>query len=122
MNWNKSKTIAKNAKMKIEDQITKLAAEYCDLIAGDHHKDRDCHWKIETVWSYGAPPKYIVKHDGYIHDSIDIPCKTYADALAELRHRIKMAVETERLYKDSETGVAFPGADIPGELREAYEL
>ena len=68
------------------DEITKLTGEWYKLIGSDHHKDRDCHWYIETKWSYGNSPVYIVNHYGYIiTDEINESCSTYEDALKTLK-------------------------------------
>jgi len=34
--------------------ITNLTNEWYQLISRDHHKDRDCHFYINTVWSYSV--------------------------------------------------------------------
>ena len=52
----------------LDEQITALTQEYCTLISGDHHKDRDCHFSVEKVWSYGEAPRYRVEHQGYINE------------------------------------------------------
>lgn len=85
--------------MKAQDKITELAGEYHKLIAGDHHKDKDCHWSIETRWSYGQEPKFIVRHRGHLFHDVDTVCATYAEALATLRSELKTAVTLERLHK-----------------------
>lgn len=52
--------------MTVEEEITKLSGEWYRYVNLDHHKDRDCHFYIEKVWSYGDPPKYRAVHQGYI--------------------------------------------------------
>lgn len=108
--------------MKTEEQIQQLANEYQKLIGSDHHKDRDCHWYIETRWSYGAPAKYVVRHNGYIYDEVEIVCDSYRGALAALREEIKTAVETEKIHQQQEDGAGFPHDDLPSEVKLAYEL
>jgi hypothetical protein len=105
----------------IEKQIQELAAEYYRLIGPEHHKDRDCHWYIETVWSYGAPARYIVRHYGYLHDEVEETCATYQDALETLRSEIGHAIEAEKISQEQGDGVTFP-SDLPGELRAGFEL
>lgn len=80
----------------IQKDIVKLSEEWHDLISGDHHKDKDCHWYIETRWSYGEPPEYRVLHNGYVTDDIEISCNSYEAALTELRTIIKRAIEREK--------------------------
>jgi exonuclease III len=106
--------------MKIEQEITELSAKYYELIGADHHKDRDCHWTIETKWSYGQPPVYIVEHHGYLHNTERAKFETYAGALAYLKSELKDAIEIEEFHKANLDGIRFPD-DIPGELR-AFEL
>ena len=106
--------------MKQTERITKLAQEYHELISGDHHKDKDCHWTIETRWSYGNPPVYIVSHNGHLHKVEKTTCGTYEAALAVLREELKDAVEIEQFSKAECNDIRFPD-DIPGELR-AFEL
>ena len=67
------------------DEITNLTEEWYSLIGSDHHKDRDCHWYIETKWSYGYPPVYTVHHYGYIVNEIEEECDTYNAALLKLK-------------------------------------
>ena len=60
-----------NMNRELLDDITNLTAVWYELIGGDHHKDRDCHWYVETKWSYGNTPTYKVHHFGYILDTIE---------------------------------------------------
>lgn len=106
--------------MNLEKQIEKLTVEYHGMISSDHHKDRDCHWSIETRWSYGKPPVYVVRHDGYLHSTDEAICDSYAGALAVLRDELQSAIEIERFSKAELEGVRFPD-DLPGEMR-AFEL
>ena len=80
----------------INKQILDLSNEWHELISEGIHKDRDCHWYIETIWSYGLVPKYFVKHNGYISDDIEIPCSSYEDALIQLRNVLKIVIEREK--------------------------
>lgn len=52
--------------MTVEEEITQLTEQWYRYVGLDHHKDRDCHFYIEKVWSYGEPPKYRALHGGYI--------------------------------------------------------
>lgn len=80
----------------IVEEITKLTEEWYRLIGSDHHKDRDCHWYIETKWSYGYPPVYTVQHHGYIIDRIEEECDSYEIALIFLRDTLKKEIEDEK--------------------------
>ena len=85
-------------------EITQLTEEWYFLIGKDHHKDRDCHWYIETKWSYGHPPIYIVQHHGYIlHDFKETECSSYEKALTVLRDTLKEKIEEEKkIQKENE--------------------
>ncbi len=78
------------------EEINTLTNEWYCLIGKEHHKDRDCHWYIETKWSYGQPPIYTIHHYGYILDEIQETWKTYELALERLR---EILTEEIRQYK-----------------------
>jgi len=82
----------------IIEEITNLTDEWYTLCGkGGYYKDRDAHWYIETKWSYGQPPKYIVQHYGYIlHDFEEIECSSYEEALVVLRDTLKEKIEEEK--------------------------
>jgi len=84
----------------IVEEITRLTEEWYKLIGGDHHKDRDCHWYVETKWSYGQQPTYTVQHFGYILDDITIECCSYEQALACLKNKLEQAIKQEQAYKE----------------------
>lgn len=83
----------------IIEEITELTDEWYFLIGKDHHKDRDCHWYIETKWSYGEPPKYIIQHYGYILDEIQETWKTYELALERLKEILTEEITQYKSYK-----------------------
>jgi len=81
----------------MNEQITKLTEEWYHLIGKDHHKDRDCHWYIETKWSYGYPPVYTIQHFGYIiHPNIEIECSSYDEALEVLKQLLIEKIQEEK--------------------------
>jgi hypothetical protein len=85
----------------IINEITKLTDEWYFLIGKDHHKDRDCHWYIETRWSYGYSPVYTVQHHGYIlHDFEEIECSSYEEALNTLRNVLTEKIEEEKKIQE----------------------
>ena len=86
---------------EIQNEILKLTTEWDELVCSDLHKDRDCHWYIETRWSYGGTPEYRVFHNGYVTDEIEIACDTYETALEELRTILKRAIERLRESKEN---------------------
>ena len=86
----------------IIEEITNLTDEWYHLIGKDHHKDRDCHWYIETKWSYGFPPKYLVCHYGYILDEIEEECDSYELALTRLKDILTEEIKQYRIYQTNE--------------------
>lgn len=65
---------------EIDDKITALTGAWYAYAGMDHHKDRDCHFYIEKVWSYGNSPIYRVSHPGYITDFVSHDFQTSAEA------------------------------------------
>jgi hypothetical protein len=88
-------------KEEILNQITELSKEWYILIGDDHHKDRDCHFYINTVWSYGEKQKYRVEHYGYIFRDIEEEFDTYGEAAMFLLNKIKEMIKV--VEKDLET-------------------
>jgi hypothetical protein len=86
---------------EILDQITELSKEWYILIGGDHHKDRDCHFYINTVWSYGQKQKYRVEHYGYIFRDVEEEFDTYNEAALFLLKKIKEMIKV--VEKDLES-------------------
>jgi hypothetical protein len=88
---------------EILNEITELSKEWYILIGGDHHKDRDCHFYINTVWSYGKKQKYRVEHYGYIFRDIEEEFDSYNEAAMFLLNKIKemiKVVETEGEFNE----------------------
>jgi len=77
-------------------EVTKLTEDWYRLIGQYHHKDKDCHWYIETKWSYGLSPTYIVRHYGYILDEVDEEFETYEEALNFLKDFLIKSIEEEK--------------------------
>ena len=86
----------------IIEEITELTAEWYKIIGPDHHKDRDCHWYIETKWSYGQPPLYTIQHFGYILDDINENWSTYELALERLKETLTEEIKQYRKYVTNE--------------------
>lgn len=82
------------------ESITVLTKEWQALVCADHYKDRDLHWTIETRWSYGKEPVYIIYHYGYVAEKIEEPCASYEDALERLARILRVAIETEKKWRD----------------------
>jgi hypothetical protein len=84
----------------IIQEITNLTQEWYTLIGSDHHKDRDCHWYVETVWSYGNKPEYIIRHYGYILDEIEERWNSYDLALGRLKEILEEKIKEEKESQD----------------------
>jgi hypothetical protein len=81
---------------KITEEITVLTNEWYELIGPSHHKDKDCHWYINTKWSYGYSPIFVVEHFGYILSDIEIECGSYQEALKTLKEQLILAIKQEK--------------------------
>ena len=84
------------------DRVTELTEQWYKLIGPVHHKDRCCHWYIETRWSYGFSPVYVVLHHGYILDKIEEEFKTHDEALDYLIEFLSQAIEDEKLSQQQD--------------------
>ena len=85
---------------KIIEEITKLTDEWYNLIGPRHHKDRCCHWYIETKWSYGNSPTYTIHHYGYILDEINENWSTYDMALKRLKEILEQNIKEEKEWQE----------------------
>ncbi len=81
--------------IKNKEIIKKLTDSWYDRVAINHHKDRDCHWYINTVYSYGKLPVYRVEHYGYIHEDISEVYSSYKEAEESLIEILKEALKNE---------------------------
>lgn len=98
---------------KTEKEIVRLSGIWYDYVSQDHHKDKDCHWFIEKVYSYGQAPLYQAYHWGYMGEDFQgNKCKTIEEAEEELlnairyiikKQRDKVAKGLEMLLKDPDT-------------------
>ena len=82
-------------------ELRKLTQKWYKLVNLDHHKDRDCHFYINEVWSYGSAPIWRVEHFGYVADEFSVDCATYEEAQNELISRIKDMFKEEAKWANS---------------------
>ena len=69
----------------MEEEIKRLGNIWYKYVSHDHHKDRDCHFKIVQDYRYGDESVFWAEHDGYIgcdHFSDEVP--TYEEAQKKL--------------------------------------
>lgn len=84
----------------LSDEIVRLSGIWYELVNVDHHKDKDCHWSIETTYSYGDGPRFTVWHDGYVYKRVSNEYKTLRAALTGLRDELKRAIAGQRAWAE----------------------
>jgi hypothetical protein len=75
-------------------KIPRLVALWYETISGLHHKDRDCHFRINSHWRYSGEHQFEVEHAGYLLDDI---CRTYPTlelAEASLVTMLKLGIDS----------------------------
>ena len=88
-------------KQQIKQEITRLSRFWYKWVVNDHHKDCDCHWYINKVWSYGNKPEYRVCHYGYVFEpkEQEIICNSFQKA-----HKVLYNLLVEAINKEKEWG------------------
>jgi hypothetical protein len=86
---------------EILNQITELTKKWYIEIGKDHHKDRDCHFYINTVWSYGQKQKYRVEHYGYLYKDVEETFDTYREAAEYLLKTLEIMIEREKNIEET---------------------
>ena len=82
--------------MNIEEEIVYLSKLWYRYVCLDHHKDRDCHFYVQKIWSYGDAPYYQAHHYGYVSDNFEgTKCDTLDEAQEELRDFLYLAIHKE---------------------------
>ena len=76
-------------------RLDELIAKYNEYVCRDHHKDRDCHFSIDKIWSYGVFAGYIVRHYGYVNELRSPTFSTYADAESWLISKLEELTKPE---------------------------
>lgn len=94
----------------LDEEITRMTAAWMTYVNKDHHKDRDCHWWIEKMWSCGDPPKYRANHEGYIGGRIDTPWRE-TNHVATLDLREALAEEIAHAVGWAKGRIAKPEED-----------
>lgn len=78
---------------ELEREIETLAERWYLALLDRPYRDRDCHWLIESQWSYGSPPGHVVVHQGDIYGRIEEEYATRGEALSALRGHLVAALE-----------------------------
>lgn len=63
-------------------KLLNLTKDWYEMVGLDHHKDRDCRFRIVTEYAYDQKPVFRVEHDGYIAGDIyfyDLPSMKAAE-------------------------------------------
>lgn len=81
-----------------------LLETWYELIGGDHHKDRDCHFYIERNFSTYKKSEWRLYHHGYWIDDYEETFPTYKEAEKGLQDLLinKMLLFTESPENDSQ--------------------
>ena len=78
--------------MKTIDEINLMFDVFCEKIASEHHKGRDCVWYIGfDRWT----DNFIVSHNGYWLDDILIETQDLFKALTQFRDIVKSRMQRE---------------------------
>lgn len=88
--------------------LTKNLLElWYELIGGDHHKDRDCHFYIERNFSTYKKSEWRLYHQGYWIDDYEETFNTYKEAEKGLQDLLieKMLYFTEDWETDTQLRV-----------------
>lgn len=88
--------------------LTKQLLElWYELIGGDHHKDRDCHFYIERNFSTYKKSEWRLHHRGYLIGDYEKIFPTYKEAEKGLQDLLikQMLYFTECLENDRELRV-----------------
>lgn len=89
----------------LENRIIELSNFWYSYVNKDHHKDRDCHFYIKEVYSYGEKPYWRIEHYGYIVDMPDevrtVEHGTYTEAKYSLyKWMLSEVKDVINFYKD----------------------
>ena len=87
-----------------QDKIYALTSEWCNLVATDHHKDRDMHFHVDIKYSYGSLPVYVASHEGYIEGRFSATFSTLEEAEEYLIKKLSVMVDVARQVQEEENG------------------
>lgn len=101
---------------KENKQFIELTNFWYNYVAQDHHKDKDCHFYVNQVFSYGQEPYWRIEHYGYIQELhkglADTKYLSYEAAFNTLHTWLLDEVkDVIRFYKDYEPKPSLGGWD-----------
>lgn len=85
----------------MHDFMTDFTKHWYAYVSKGHHKDRDCHFYVKKVWSYGEKPCYEASHFGYIGDEFTARQDNYFMVLVEMISNIIKMLDREKKWVDS---------------------
>lgn len=86
----------------MEAEIIRLGKIWYKYVSMDHHKDRDCHFRIVKDYRYGDEVVYWSEHEGYIAgDLFSEDCKTLEKAEEALVKILREIINTEKEWAKS---------------------
>ena len=99
--------IERNPRGFSHSKFIELTQFWYNYVSLDHHKDRDCHFYINQVFSYGEEPYWRIEHYGYI---TELPKSLEEMEFTKHEHALSMlydwlldqAKEVINFYKDYE--------------------
>jgi hypothetical protein len=85
----------------MKKQIQELTEKWYRYVNKNHHKDRDCHFYIETAYSYGDKPTFTAYHEGYVAEPEHCPPReTYEEAEEDLLDLLKRIIHYQKEWVD----------------------
>jgi hypothetical protein len=82
------------------EKIIELTKKWYEIVSTDHHKDRDCHFYVNTVYSYGNNPVFRIEHYGYIAEDYTEDFETYEEAENGLIEFLKGNILNEKSWAE----------------------
>lgn len=79
----------------VHARLLRATGLWYDLIAHDHHKDRDCHFNLTLRYSYAGERTIIIEHEGYIVEPWHETAPSLAQAADHLLIRICRQIDRE---------------------------
>ncbi|GJL63373.1 MAG: hypothetical protein NPIRA04_20270 [Nitrospirales bacterium] len=99
--------------------ISKLMALWYRTIVLEHHQDQDCHFTIETRFSYGGQVRFFLNHHGSIDQAIKEEYWSYEFAeQALIRHLSNRIRKFCQNHSQLEKGIEEAHLDQCNEILE----
>lgn len=87
----------------IQTRIKQATALWYDLVAKDHHKDRDCHFYLTLQFSYDGTRTIHIQHEGYVVGEWGETARSLSEAGEHLLIRICRQIDDGcKVHPDTE--------------------